>query len=350
MQKPWLLIVAAAWLLLFAAVLHNRNAGFEISEDWEYRDDGGGNSGNPRSLSQHDDSEEKLSPNSSVDEKFSIVMQGYQPGRIPNFERIFNVYGNMKDDVDKIIVVWSNLKADPPLVPKNLPVDVVILRASTDHITNRYNVSDTLRTKALIEVDDDLLLSPALMRCMFEYWRKDPSRLIGVDLDTRIVKRSGRYMNPLLTRKANRGGLYNVILTKSMMFSSDYLKAFFDDPIISRTSDAMRTGEDIGMNALVSNLTRKPPLAVRSDKSHRRVILNEIGGLSGCDKKKGGCVKGHITPERNTFSKAMLEHFGQDVFRNTTEIAKCTAQKAAPPVVAQTVGFSSIFIVFFLFI
>jgi hypothetical protein len=243
-----------------------------------------------------------------ADEKFSIVMQGYSPLRIPNYKRILNEYGKMKDDIDKIVIVWNNKKADPPSVPKNLPVEVVVLRASANHITNRYNVSQELRTDGVLSVDDDVLLAPALMRCMFQRWREDPTRLIGVDQDIRSISPTGHYAMP------RRGGSYSVVLTKSMFYDSRYMKTFFSDPIISSEVDTMMTGEDISMNALVSHITGNSPLAVKLDPIHSRKDLNRAGGLE---------FKPREPQLRTKFSQMMLEHFGDDVFRSTREVAQC---------------------------
>lgn len=251
-----------------------------------------------------------------VNEKFSIVIPGYSPRRIPNYERIFKEYGSMQNDVDRIIVEWNNDKIDPPFVPKNLPVDVMIVRNSANLLSNRFNLEGKLRTEGVFSTDDDVLLSPALLKCMFRHWREEPSRLIGLDEDTRGVSPSGEYGSPDPSNVAARIP-YSIILTKSMFFSSRYIKPFFEDPIISNSSNTMMNGEDIGMTALVSNLARLPPLAVKQDPNHTRQDLSRVDGLEfrtgGADHYKG----------RSDFSKLMLSHFGNDVFRSTREFAYC---------------------------
>ena len=49
--------------------------------------------------------------------KTTLVLMGFSPKRIPNYEILFKAYGSMTDVLDKIIFIWNNQDVDPPHVP-----------------------------------------------------------------------------------------------------------------------------------------------------------------------------------------------------------------------------------------
>ena len=51
-------------------------------------------------------------------------------------------------------------------------------------------MGDFVRTDAVFTVDDDVLPSPGLVRCMLAAWARAPGQVLGLDL--RIVGMAGR--------------------------------------------------------------------------------------------------------------------------------------------------------------
>lgn len=41
-------------------------------------------------------------------EKTTVVLMGYYPSRIPNFDIILSSYGQMEDEIDQILLIWNS--------------------------------------------------------------------------------------------------------------------------------------------------------------------------------------------------------------------------------------------------
>lgn len=226
----------------------------------------------------------------NANSKTTIVIMGYSSKRYSNYEIIFRSYGSMTTVLDKIILIWCNQISPPPAVPTESSVPVVILRAATNSLNNRYVVTDMVRTSTVVSVDDDLKLSEALIRLLVKTHYQQPNRLIGVD--GRSYDLNGQYIyhtNPGTT----------MVLTKTWIISKRFFAPYMKDNILLDfiNSKDVHNCEDIAMNFVVQTLTGNDALIVKMDKQHYRETLPEPDGLSistSADKwnaKRSKCVK-----------------------------------------------------------
>jgi len=237
--------------------------------------------------------------------KLTMVIQGYAPRRKANYHKLWEAYGTYDRAVDKIIFIWNNVDNPPPDIPNNTAVPIQFIQAHSNVMTNRINVLDYLRTEAVMVVDDDVILNRNLVHCMLHSWRKNPDRMVG--LDERSVTDKGDYFNgPIM-------GKHGMVLGKTMLFSSKYIKPFFSD--VGLVKLAAHECDDIALNAFISKQSGMSPLVVIQDPAHIRNLLPDTDGVSIITKnwynKRSDCV--HL----------MRDHFGMNVFMQSRDIDVC---------------------------
>ena len=97
------------------------------------------------------------------EDKITVVLMGYKPARSHNYLQLFEAYTAMRNTVERVVFIWNNLEIDPPPVPP----DVHLIRASRNDMMNRYTLTKEYpHTNSILTVDDDVLLSEGLLRCM----------------------------------------------------------------------------------------------------------------------------------------------------------------------------------------
>ena len=95
--------------------------------------------------------------------KVTVILMGYKPARSNNYLQLFEGYTAMRNTVERVVFIWNNLETDPPPVPP----EVHLIRASRNDMMNRYTLTkDFPHTNSILTVDDDVLLSEGLLRCM----------------------------------------------------------------------------------------------------------------------------------------------------------------------------------------
>jgi hypothetical protein len=122
----------------------------------------------------------------------TIVLMGHSTSRAnANYERIFAQYLSQGGDtIDSVVFIWGSQEdALPPYVKWLTGVrretgapHLVVLRARKNSLNNRYLVADFVRTEAVFVVDDDVLPSRSLVRCLLATWARAPERIVGLDL------------------------------------------------------------------------------------------------------------------------------------------------------------------------
>ena len=173
--------------------------------------------------------------------KTTLVIMGYSPKRIPNYELQFKTYGSMTNVIDKIIFIWNNQDVDPPHVPiTDVPIQLLI--SERNSLNNRFSVEKYVTTSSIVSLDDDRIIDKTLLVKMMETHKLHPYSLIGP---------FGRsYMNDKY-RYDMKGTL--LILTGSALIPTEYLNLYASNTRISDYVDSKMCCEDIAMNFLISN-------------------------------------------------------------------------------------------------
>ncbi|CAC5419928.1 EXT2 [Mytilus coruscus] len=202
----------------------------------------------------------------------SIVLMGYSTRRFPNYETILPSYSNM-GIIDQIILIWNN--NNESFTPNIDSPKIKLIKPAVNSMNNRFNVSEYLRTDAVMVIDDDVLISESLLSLMLLRWSENTNRLVGISRDMRYVNSNNEYLvsgkNPSLT------------IGKTMLFHRTYLKKYMQDKTLVEWN-RKRFCEDISMNALIFKETNLKPLFVPMTGQNARKDLTEIDGASVVDK------------------------------------------------------------------
>ena len=84
----------------------------------------------------------------------------------------------MRDTVDHVVFIWNNLETDPPPVPPG----VQLIRVNRNDMMNRYTLTrDFPHTNSILTVDDDVIFSQGLLRCMLNQLLAHNTSIVGLD-------------------------------------------------------------------------------------------------------------------------------------------------------------------------
>jgi hypothetical protein len=80
--------------------------------------------------------------------------------------------------VREIVVVWN--KGRPPVqneLKSAVPVRVRVEDKNT--LNNRFNIDEEIKTRAVMELDDDIMMPCDDLERGFKVWREHPDRIVG---------------------------------------------------------------------------------------------------------------------------------------------------------------------------
>ncbi|XP_034951756.1 exostosin-2 [Chelonus insularis] len=172
--------------------------------------------------------------------------------------------------LSKILVIWNNVKKDPPASlrwPKiNKPIQVI--RTKENKLSNRFYPYDEIETEGVLSIDDDIIMLTAdELEFAYEVWREFPDRIVGFpsrthtwDNETNCWKYESEWTNRIsmvLTGAAFHHKFWNYLYTTAMPGD------------IKMWVDQHMNCEDIAMNFLVANVTGKAPIKVTPKKKFR---------------------------------------------------------------------------------
>lgn len=227
----------------------------------------------------------------------TLVIMGFTPKRIPNYDRFLEKYGNMSSVLDRVVVVWNNKDAQPPKAPGNTMVPIQISKEPRNSLSNRFNVLDFIRTSTILTVDDDMEVSEALIRQLLDTHQRHPDQLIG--LDGRCYTPEGKY----LYRYKPGDDCTPMVITPTLLVDIEYLRAYTHDAVLMDYVDSEMNCEDIAMNFMVQSMVSSwSPVIVRLVGDASRAHLNDDGQISS---SKGG----NWNFRRSECVRWMMHHF-----------------------------------------
>ncbi|XP_054420778.1 exostosin-like 2 [Pteronotus mesoamericanus] len=197
------------------------------------------------------------SPGRPTPDGFTLIMQTYN--RTDLLLRLLNHYQAVPR-LHKVIVVWNNIGEKAPedlwnsLGPH--PVPVVFKVQATNRVRNRLQVFPELETRAVLMVDDDMLISAQDLAFAFSVWQQFPDQIVGFVPRKHVTTSSGVYSYggfELQTPGLGDGDQYSMVLVGASFFSSEYLDLFQSQPAAVRALiDETQNCDDIAMNFLVA--------------------------------------------------------------------------------------------------
>ncbi|XP_011502760.1 PREDICTED: exostosin-2 [Ceratosolen solmsi marchali] len=172
--------------------------------------------------------------------------------------------------LNKVLIVWNNEKKKPPQISKwpKIYKRIKIIQTKKNILSNRFYPFDEIETEAVLSIDDDIImLTEDEIEFAFEVWREFPDRIVGFpsrthtwDNKTACWKYESEWTNRIsmvLTGAAFYHKYWNYIYTTKL------------PEVIKEWVDKHMNCEDIAMNFLISNITRKAPIKVSAKKKFR---------------------------------------------------------------------------------
>lgn len=201
--------------------------------------------------------------------QFTLLTMTYD-ARLWNLKMYINHYSRCSS-VREIVVVWN--KGTPPQASDfDSPVSIRIRVEEHNSLNNRFNPDPLIKTRAVLELDDDIMMTCDDIERGFKVWREHPEKLVG--FYPRLVDRSP--MKYRGEKHARRHNGYNIILTgAAFMDSRVAFRRYWDER--NAAARAMVDGyfncEDVLMNYLYANSSStsvveyvKPTFAIDTSK------------------------------------------------------------------------------------
>ncbi|GMH10220.1 hypothetical protein Nepgr_012061 [Nepenthes gracilis] len=186
--------------------------------------------------------------------QFTLLTMTYD-ARLWNLKMFVKHYSRCSS-VREVVVVWN--KGKPPKPGDfNSAVPVRIRVEKLNSLNNRFRVDPLIRTRAVLELDDDIMMTCDDVERGFRVWRQHPDRIVG--FYPRLV--NGVPLKYRAEKYARRHKGYNMILTGA---------AFIDGRVAFNRywSEEARRGrmmvdeyfncEDILLNYLYANASSSP--------------------------------------------------------------------------------------------
>ncbi|KAI0496418.1 hypothetical protein KFK09_022734 [Dendrobium nobile] len=181
--------------------------------------------------------------------QFTMLTMTYD-ARLWNLKQYVKHYSRCAS-VREIVVVWN--KGKPPIVDEfDSAVPVRIRVEQNNSLNNRFKDDPLIQTRAVLELDDDILMTCNDIEKGFRAWREHPERIVG--FYPRLLDGSPlKYRDETYARKKNG---YNVILTGAAFMDTELaFKRYWSEQATEGRALVNRlfNCEDILMNFLYAN-------------------------------------------------------------------------------------------------
>ncbi|XP_077210108.1 glucosamine inositolphosphorylceramide transferase 1-like [Tasmannia lanceolata] len=181
--------------------------------------------------------------------QFTMLAMTYE-ARLWNLKLYIKHYSRCAS-VREIVVVWN--KGNPPN-PDDFDSAVPVRVRIEEHnsLNNRFKVDPLIKTRAVLELDDDILMTCNDIERAFKVWREHPERIVG--FYPRLLEGNpSKYRDERYARKRNG---YNTILTGAAFMNSDVaFKRYWSEKAAEGRAivDQHFNCEDVLMNFLYAN-------------------------------------------------------------------------------------------------
>lgn len=186
--------------------------------------------------------------------QFTLLTMTYE-ARLWNLKMFIRHYSRCSS-VKEIVVVWNKGKApDPNEFDSAAPVRIRVEELNS--LNNRFKIDPLIKTRAVLELDDDIMMTCNDIERGFKVWREHPNRIVGF-----YPRLAGG--NPLRYRAekyARKKKGYNMILTGAAFMDTQFAfeKYWSDEAKAGRTLvDKYFNCEDVLMNYLYANSSSSP--------------------------------------------------------------------------------------------
>ncbi|XP_077253112.1 glucosamine inositolphosphorylceramide transferase 1-like [Tasmannia lanceolata] len=201
--------------------------------------------------------------------QFTLLTMTYD-ARLWNLKMYVKHYSRCSS-VGEIVVVWN--KGKPPK-PSDLDsaVPVRIRVEKKNSLNNRFKVDPFIKTRAVLELDDDIMMTCDDVERGFRVWRENPDRIVG--FYPRLIDGSPLKYRDEKYARTHMG--YNMILTGAAFIDNRFAfeKYWSEEAKVGReVVDKYFNCEDVLMNFLYANASSsrtveyvKPAWAIDTSK------------------------------------------------------------------------------------
>ncbi|KAI3864874.1 hypothetical protein MKX03_031549 [Papaver bracteatum] len=208
--------------------------------------------------------------------QFTLLTMTYD-ARLWNLKMYVKHYSRCSS-VGEIVVVWN--KGQPPNISElDSAVPVRIRVEKQNSLNNRFKIDPLIKTRSVLELDDDIMMACDDIERGFQAWREHPDRIVG--FYPRLIEGTPlKYRDEKYARK--RHG-YNMILTGAAFMDSTvaFQRYWSDEAKAGRDFvDKYFNCEDVLLNFLYANASSssraveyvKPSWAIDTSKFSRVAI------------------------------------------------------------------------------
>jgi hypothetical protein len=184
--------------------------------------------------------------------QFTMIAMTYE-ARLWNLKMYIKHYSRCAS-VREIVVVWNKGQPPDPQTEFDSAVPVRIRVEPVNSLNNRFKPDPLIKTRAVFELDDDIMMTCDDVERGFKAWRENSDRLVG--FYPRLIDGSPlKYRNERYAR--HRKG-YNMILTGAAFVDSEvaFSRYWSKEMDTGRALvDELFNCEDILMNFILANAT-----------------------------------------------------------------------------------------------
>jgi hypothetical protein len=183
----------------------------------------------------------------------------------------------------EILIVWN--QGAPPQPSRDFPAAAVPVRVRVEprnSMNNRFRPDPGIKRRAVLSLDDDILVPCADVEAAFATWRRHPARLVGFYPRLAEPDAPGGPLRYHGEPAAAARGRYNLVLAGAAFMDADAFFPAYWAPALAPARalvDELRNCDDLLMNFVAGNASRAAGGGgVRYVRPSRRV---DVSGLSG---------------------------------------------------------------------
>ncbi|CAH9105857.1 unnamed protein product [Cuscuta europaea] len=208
--------------------------------------------------------------------QFTLLTMTYD-ARMWNLKMYIKHYSRCAS-VREIVVVWN--KGKPPLAEDfDSAVPVRIRVEEKNSLNNRFKADPLIKTRAILELDDDIMMTCDDVERGFLVWRQHPERIVGYY--PRLA--NGDPLEYKAERHARKHNGYNMILTGAAFLDAEMaFKRYWSMEALPgrEVVDSFFNCEDVLLNYLYANMSSSSSSTVEYVKPAWAVDTSKFSGVA----------------------------------------------------------------------
>ncbi|XP_033123364.1 exostosin-1b-like, partial [Anneissia japonica] len=207
--------------------------------------------------------------------KFTAVILATSPvfsSAAPVIKLIKNIIQSA--NVAHIVILWH---VEHPLPPKSrwpaTTIPLTVVEGSSKHIGDRFKPSSLVKTDAILNLDEDTVLTTDEIDFAFSVWKSFPERIVGYPARSHYWDESQNRW-AYTSKWTNE---YSMVLTSAAFYHRYYNHLYTETlpKVLLDHVNSINNCEDILMNFLVASVTHLPPVKVSQRKCYKQLLMGE---------------------------------------------------------------------------